>query len=107
MKKKNIFPYSSFKGRFIVLECEKNANQDTGYGTWKGIVLREVNNKIDDIYFCMLLENDAKSNYYRPGDIVEATLTANNYSPDSNPCFSDFLIDKIKFLNKLSWMKLK
>ena len=104
---RKILPYSSFKGRFVVLDCKKKANQDTGYGTWKGIVLREVNNKIDDIYFCMLLENDAKSKYYRPGDIVEATLTANNYSPDGDPDFSDFFIDNIKFLNNLSWMKLK
>ena len=103
LKKKR---YSSFKGRFIVLECKKKVNQDTYYGTWRGIVLREVNKKIDDIFYCMMFNDNAKK-FYRPGDVVLADLTSNNYTPNGDPGFSDFLINNIKFVNKLSWMKVR
>lgn len=104
---KSIKPYSSINGRFIVLECEKEAEEDTSYGWWKGVVLREVGKNMDDVYFCMLLDTDAKTKHYRTGDIVEAEIVSNNYYPGCEPDYSAFLVSKIRLVNKLSWLKLK
>ena len=54
-----------------------------------------------------MVDEDAIHKYYRPGDIVEAELITNNYYPERDPDYSDFIVNKIKLVNKLSWKKLK
>ena len=73
----------------------------------KGLVLRKEGKKKDDIFFCSMVDEDAIHKYYRPGDIVEAELITNNYYPEKEPDYSDFIVNKIKLVNKLSWKKLK
>ena len=102
--KKVFEPYSSFEGRFVVLEFQSKAHEDSYL--YRGIVLRR-EGEMDEIYHCSLMDNDAIQKCYQPGDIVDAELICNNYSPNYDPDFSDFIVGKIRLVNKLSWMKLK
>ena len=90
---------------FVVLECEKVYCESPI--VYKGLVLRKEGKKKDDIFFCSMVDEDAIHKYYRPGDIVEAELITNNYYPEREPDYSDFIVNKIKLVNKLSWKKLK
>ena len=90
---------------FVVLECQQNYHD--GLYVYKGIVLWREGKNRDEIYFGSLMDNDAKTKCYQPGDIVEAELIRNNYSPDKEPDYSDFIINKIRLIDKLSWRKLR
>jgi hypothetical protein len=104
MGKKEFEPYSSFEGRFVVLECQKKAHE--GSYLYRGMVLRR-EGETDEIYHCALMDNDAIKKCYQPGDIVDAELICNNYSPNRDPNYFDFIVSKIRLVNKLSWLKIK
>ena len=90
---------------YLVLECQKDYSESPF--VYRGLVLRKDGKKKDEIFFCSMVDSDAINKYYRPGDIVEAELLKFNYFPDREPDYSDFIVNKIKLVNKLSWKKLK
>ncbi len=102
MKKKNLECV-----RFIVLHCEKENefDFDPPYNS-KGIVLKRVGNDDEDIYFCLLINDDADRNFDE-GDVVIASLKPNREYPMMDYHYDDFYVERIRLINKLSWMKLK
>ena len=93
--------------RFIVLRCEKESvfDVDSPY-YWKGIVLKRVGDDDDDIYFCLLVDDDADRKFDE-GDVVVASLKPNRDYPMRDYHYDDFYVESIRLRNKLSWMKLK
>ncbi len=91
------------RSKFIVLETEKEVRNEPY--VWKGLVLKKYGGEMDDIYYCHLVE-DAIKKEFQQGDIVEAELITNNYVPDKDYDYSDFIVEKIRFISKLSWVNL-
>ena len=72
----------------------------------KGIVLKRVGDDDDDIYFCLLVDDDAYRKFYE-GDVVVASLKPSRDYPKRDYHYDDFYVESIRLHNKLSWMKLK
>ncbi len=90
--------------RYIILEIQKTPNY--GPYSWKGLILKKYGGEIDDIYYCHLVGDAATKINLKRGDIVEAALIVNNYVPDKDYDYSDFIVEKIRFISKKSWINI-
>ncbi len=91
--------------RYTILKLEKSLNLKPY--VWKGIILKKYGGEIDDIFYCHLYGEDATKVNLKKGDIVDADLVINNYVPDKDYDYSDFVVNKIRFISKSSWIKIK